>query len=190
MLFPDAYLPLRIFEPRYLNLIRTCQQDGTGFGVIALESGDEVRNEDGGDPLRLYEIGTLATVIQVKEIESNVLSIWAKGSAKFKIETHWSEDSGLEVAQVTFLSLETHVPIDPDIDQTTMELYRRLERSTPEHPPDESEKLSQNIVANRLAQQMPFPLFLKQQMLESDDAEERLRLITYWLNAPLSRNHD
>jgi Lon protease-like protein len=45
VLFPGGLLPLRIFEPRYLELIRDSARLGAGFGVCLILEGSEV-----GDP--------------------------------------------------------------------------------------------------------------------------------------------
>ena len=42
VLFPGADLSLRIFEPRYLDLVRACCRDDSGFGVCAILAGHEV----------------------------------------------------------------------------------------------------------------------------------------------------
>ena len=43
VLFPQGTLNLRIFEVRYLDMIRKCERAGAPFGVVALKSGTEVR---------------------------------------------------------------------------------------------------------------------------------------------------
>ena len=40
VLFPGGPLPLRIFETRYIDLVRRCMRDGTGFGVVLIREGD------------------------------------------------------------------------------------------------------------------------------------------------------
>ena len=42
VLFPGGQLQLRIFEPRYLDLVRECTRHGTGFGVCLILRGQEV----------------------------------------------------------------------------------------------------------------------------------------------------
>ena len=39
VLFPGGQLQLRIFEPRYLDLVRECTRHGTGFGVCLIQIG-------------------------------------------------------------------------------------------------------------------------------------------------------
>jgi hypothetical protein len=43
VLFPGGWLPLRIFEVRYLDMIKRCHQAGAPFGVVCLSEGTEVR---------------------------------------------------------------------------------------------------------------------------------------------------
>ena len=45
VLFPGAPLPLRIFEPRYREMLKRCLDGGRRFGVVLIKSGPEV----GGD---------------------------------------------------------------------------------------------------------------------------------------------
>ena len=39
VLFPDGHLPLRIFEPRYLDMVQRCHAQGEPFGVVTLKIG-------------------------------------------------------------------------------------------------------------------------------------------------------
>ena len=59
-LFPAGVLNLRIFEVRYLDLIRRCLADGTEFGVVPLLAGNEVRSPH--TPEVLASVGTLARI--------------------------------------------------------------------------------------------------------------------------------
>ena len=43
VLFPGGWLPLRVFELRYLDMVRRCHGAGAPFGVVALKQGSEVR---------------------------------------------------------------------------------------------------------------------------------------------------
>ena len=42
VLFPGGVLPLRIFEPRYLDMVSDCLKDETGIGVVLIRDGSEV----------------------------------------------------------------------------------------------------------------------------------------------------
>ena len=49
VLFPGGVLPLRIFEPRYVDMVRWCMREQANFGVVLLREGGEVI--DGADAL-------------------------------------------------------------------------------------------------------------------------------------------
>ena len=42
VLFPGGTLPLRIFEPRYVDMVRWCMRESRAFGVVLLEDGSDV----------------------------------------------------------------------------------------------------------------------------------------------------
>jgi Lon protease-like protein len=54
ILFPAGPLPLRIFEARYIDLVRRCMRDGSGFGVVMILEGAEA----GGGPATICNVGT------------------------------------------------------------------------------------------------------------------------------------
>src|ERR1700683_2297084 len=82
VLFPDGALPLHVFEPRYLALVRDCLAGGTGggvasvlgagrdvwtpddrsFGVVLISRGSEV---GGGD--ERFDLGTIARIERMAE---------------------------------------------------------------------------------------------------------------------------
>jgi Lon protease-like protein len=49
VLFPQGLLPLRVFEMRYLDMVRDCLRNNTPFGVVNIVSGNE--ESDGVDDL-------------------------------------------------------------------------------------------------------------------------------------------
>ena len=63
VVFPGSAFTLRVFEPRYLELVKDCVDNSQLFGVCLIEKGHEV---GGGD--ERYEFGTLAEILQVVQI--------------------------------------------------------------------------------------------------------------------------
>ena len=59
VLFPAGTLALRVFEVRYLDMVRKCHQAGAPFGVVALTQGREVR-QAGAPQEQFCDVGTLA----------------------------------------------------------------------------------------------------------------------------------
>ncbi len=81
VLFPNASLPLQIFEERYKQMLEDCLQADSRFGVILIKAGAEV-----GEPAIPYSIGTVAHIIQVQEARGGRRFISALGERRFRIK--------------------------------------------------------------------------------------------------------
>ena len=81
VLFPNASLPLQIFEERYKQMLEDCLQADSRFGVILIKAGAEV-----GEPAIPYSIGTVANIIQVQEARGGRRFISAVGERRFRIK--------------------------------------------------------------------------------------------------------
>ena len=94
VLFPDGLLELKIFETRYLDLMARCMREQAPFGVVALRSGGEARMA-GGAPVALFDVGTLAVLIEVDSPEANILLIRCRGTQRFALGATRQEPDGL-----------------------------------------------------------------------------------------------
>ena len=74
MLFPGGPLALRIFEPRYLDMVRRCFKDQSGFGVTTILEGEEA-----GAVTRLATTGTLARLVDFDPLPDGLLGITCLG---------------------------------------------------------------------------------------------------------------
>ena len=81
VLFPDAALPLQIFEERYKLLLQNCLDGDSRFGVVLIKAGTEV-----GQPAIPHSIGTLAHIIQVNEIRGGRFFVSIRGERRFRIK--------------------------------------------------------------------------------------------------------
>ena len=41
VVFPGGALPLRLFEPRYLDMVKDCMRNEHGFGIVLIKNGQE-----------------------------------------------------------------------------------------------------------------------------------------------------
>ena len=81
VLFPNASLPLQIFEERYKQMLEDCLQADSRFGVILIKAGSEV-----GEPAIPHSMGTVAHIIQVHEVSGGRRFISALGERRFRIK--------------------------------------------------------------------------------------------------------
>ncbi len=98
VLFPGGRLPLRIFETRYVDLVRDCMKRGTGFGVVAIRDGQEA-----GAPAVPYGLGTLAEIVDWDRGPDGLLHIVARGTTRFRVNATRTRPNGLLEAEVDWL---------------------------------------------------------------------------------------
>lgn len=98
VLFPGMPLPLRVFEPRYVEMLSSVLGDTEPeFGVVLIERGSEV----GGGDVR-FEVGTVARIVSVEQT-GGLIVLLATGAARFEV-VHWLQDDPFPRAQVRELA--------------------------------------------------------------------------------------
>ena len=80
VLFPNASLPLQIFEERYKLMLRECMESDNRFGVALIRKGPEV-----GGPAVPHDIGTVAHITQVNRIDGDRFFVAAVGVQRFMV---------------------------------------------------------------------------------------------------------
>lgn len=78
VLLPGMTLPLRIFEPRYLRMVRDCLESDPVFGVLLIKEGREV-----GEAAEPHKVGTTARILSVERISGEELRIITLGEERF-----------------------------------------------------------------------------------------------------------
>ena len=172
MLFPGGRLPLRIFEPRYMDMAKACLRDGLPFGVCLIREGREV-----GEPAVPYEVGTLARISTWDMPQLGVLQVIALGEQRFRILDRRVERDGLARGSVELIAEDADAPVEA----RHAHCARLLERLIAQHPElfEPPHRLdSASWVAARLAEVLPLEPGAKQTLLELDDARERLERVS------------
>ena len=74
-------LPLRVFEPRYRQMLRDCLREDRRFGVVLIKKGLEA-----GDPgVEPYAVGCVAEIQKIGSIRRGSLPVSVKGERRFRI---------------------------------------------------------------------------------------------------------
>lgn len=170
VLYPGGQLHLRIFEQRYLGLVRECTRNGTAFGVCLILEGAEV-----GTPALPAAIGTLAHIIDFSHREDGLLGIAAQGVSRFRVVRTRARSDGLLRGDVQLWPDETpqQVPVEFALLQTILE--RLIETMGPhwKHAPRSSYD-DAGWLGFRLAELLPLAREEQQQLLEMTDPLQRL----------------
>lgn len=80
VLFPGGRLPLQIFEPRYIDLVRDCLRTNQGFGLVGIKEGREA-----GTAATPWHVGTLARIVDWDQGANGLLNILVEGGERFDI---------------------------------------------------------------------------------------------------------
>jgi Lon protease-like protein len=178
VLFPDGPLALRIFEPRYLDMVSECLRSEQPFGVCLIESGQEA-----GQAARPHLTGTFARIVDWQRGDDGLLSISARGEQRFHIQdTHIARNQLLR-GTVQPLAPEPPAPLPAECHYMTEVLDQLIEHlgdvyaDLPKRPDDAS------WLGYRLAEVLPLPLVRRQYFLELEDPLLRLSQLDQVLRA-------
>lgn len=182
VLLPGGALRLRIFEPRYVDMVGRCLREDSGFVVTQLMSGGET-----GDST-FHEIGTLAKISDWDQYDDGLLGITAAGRGRVRIMASRQQRDGLHTGRVEFL------PADPET--ALPEKYRYLARLLKQfiaeigdhHDPLEKDFSDAGWVGSRLAELLPLGPQQKQACLELTQPLRRLDLLAAALKALTKHN--
>ena len=165
VLFPNVFLPLHIFEPRYREMVGDALGGDRLIGMVLLRPGWEAEYE--GRP-HVYSVGTAGLITFSEQYTDGRYNIVLRGLQKFRI---LDEEPGRQyrVAQVQSL------PEEPDeIERALIRARRqRLEallvpRPTGGVDPKVPPSMSDDDLVNALAQYLDFEPVEKQALLERD----------------------
>ena len=171
VLFPGGPLPLRIFEPRYLDMISSCVSTDTPFGVLLIREGAEAGFAS------THDIGTLARVIDWYQGSDGLLGVTAIGEQRFRLVSSHRKPDGLNVGEVELLEDEAPMPMPDEYREMATILagvlddLGRLYESLDRHMDDAG------WVTSRFVEILPIDLEQKQRCLESSNPVERLRIV-------------
>jgi hypothetical protein len=171
VLYPGGPLPLRIFEPRYLDMISECLKTERPFGVLLIRSGEET------GPATTYDLGTLARIVDWYQGSDGLLGVTAIGEQRFRLLASERRADGLNVGDIEILGDPGFHPLPDEYKPLAIilagvlddlgRLYEALERRY-----DDA-----NWVGYRFAEILPISPEEKQSCLEMEDPLDRLQLV-------------
>jgi len=177
VLFPGGPLQLRIFEPRYLAMVRECARSDSAFGVCLILSGREA-----GLPAEPAAVGTLARISDFYTLPDGLLGIGAVGEARFRaLRTRVRED-GLLLGTIELWDDEPAIAVPPEFGLLATILERLTEQLEPAWRDAPRANYDDAVwVGFRLAELLPLGDGERQQLLELTDPVARLGQLTVWL---------
>jgi len=173
LVFPGGRLPLRVFEQRYLDMVKQAIADNTPFGICAIREGAEV-----GAPAVPYTIGTRVLITDWDMPQTGILHIDTQAQERFVIRSIHAEPNGLLISTVESVSVEAATAIPDDLLLAAEILRQIVNEYGDAHFPAPHDFDDAVWVGYRLSEVLPLKLSTKQNLLEMNDSVERLRILS------------
>ncbi|WP_343064110.1 LON peptidase substrate-binding domain-containing protein [Marilutibacter penaei] len=173
VLLPGAALGLRVFEPRYLDLVRECGRAGHGFGVCLIIDGEEV-----GAVASAAAFGTEAVIEDFNTGDDGLLTLQVRGRRRFHVHKVRVRDNGLQVADVSWCEADPVEPLQPEHGLLATLLHEVIDKVGGEHSKaPESHFDDAAWVGWRLAEMLPLENAQRQVLLQTGDPHQRLQQV-------------
>lgn len=171
VLLPGGQLSLRIFEPRYLDLVKRCGRSGEGFGICLILAGREA-----GEPAIPATHGTEAAIVDFSLTDDGLLGLTVEGRRRFRVERTRVRDDGLVLGDVQWLEEPEPQALRDEHALLSVLLARILDKAGIEH-----EGIGKGLLADatwvgwRLADWLPLAPTERLALLQEPDPHARLQ---------------
>ncbi len=181
VLFPGALLPLQLFELRYLQMIDECERQGTGFGVVTLTQGREVR-QPGAAAEQFEPMGTRVQIERIERPQPGLVMVWCRGVEKFRIASTQQRSDGLWLGQVQALPPEPEVQVPEDLQHLSAHMHEALTQLSKQpgvvpHWPQAWRLQDCSWLSHRWGELLPLPLQMKYRLFALQEPLLRLELV-------------
>jgi len=186
VLLPGVSVPLRLFEPRYLQMVRAVLDGPAQIGMVTVRP--DSLAEMAADP-PIFSIGCVGQVSHAQEQADGTFQILLLGTRRFRIvqEEERSGDRLYRSARVDLL--EDEPPTSPEaiasVEQERQDLFLLLERfvrrlgrgESVEHLHSRFEGLEPAHLINALTQSIALESVERQQLLEANSILSRFQIM-------------
>ena len=172
--FPGGYMPLRIFEPRYLEMVKNCVKDNTGFGITLTRP----------NSIEHYDVGTFCKITDWEQMNDGLLGITVRGKYRFKILKTEIQPDNLITADIESMDEPDFIGV-PDELMPYSDFLKNILDQYPKFYHEDAPKYytESGWVGSRLAEILPMSAKEKQVILETEDYLVRLYRIKDYIDS-------
>ena len=181
-LYPEGIIHLKIFEVRYLDMIKSCVQEKTPFGIVTLDQGGDVRTPN--EQITFSQVGTFAHITHFDAVQPNLFVIQCTGGQRFTIRGSERKKNGLWVADVEEIVSDPVMPIPQELQVTADTLKKVIDSMviqgvSIDQMPFTAPHLLDDCgwVANRWCELLPLSAGQKEHLLGVSNPRLRLDLV-------------
>ena len=177
VLLPGARLGLRVFERRYLDMLRECSRQESTFGICLIRDGEEA-----GRPASPAAYGVEARIEDFDVGPDGVLVLRLRGQRRFHVLRTRLRDNGLILADVAWSTPDHDDELRPEHALLATVLGHIIEQAGTAFAPTHPAQLEQAAwVGWRLAELLPLEEPQRLQLLQHDDPHQRLEDLLGWM---------
>ena len=169
---PGAFLPLQIFEPRYIDMVRRSLSNSEGFSIVLSKQENTYEESEN---LPYHNIATYVEIVDFDQLDNGLLGITVQGKQKIVIEDTWKQEDELIIGKIKKVREN-----DDDLskDPVYFDLWNMVKEIT-NHPEIKKLNLELNLessisVGYILASLLPLRPQEKQTILEFEDPRDKL----------------
>ncbi|MBI2776867.1 MAG: endopeptidase La [Chloroflexi bacterium] len=182
VIFPEMIVPLQVGREKSVAALNAAVESG---GPIALVTQRQADLEDVTEPSELYEVGTLAKIAQVVQLQDGTVRAIVQGQGRIKVHG-FSQVGPYLRAKVEELKETT--PADVEIQalmrsvQSQVEQYVQAGAPVPPEAAVAAKNISEpGLLADMTAYSPDMTTEQRQELLETIDIVERLKLVSAFL---------
>ena len=182
VIFPEMIVPLQVGREKSVNALNAAVADG---GPIALVTQRQPEQEDIDDPSELYTIGTLAKIAQVVQLQDGTVRAIVQGQGRLRVHGFSSTEPYL---RAIVEELPDASPDGVEVQALMRTVQAQIEQYVANGAPvpPEAAVAARNIsepglLADMVAYSPDMSTEQRQEMLETIDVTERLKLVSTFL---------
>ncbi|HSO29617.1 MAG TPA: endopeptidase La [Candidatus Sulfomarinibacteraceae bacterium] len=182
VIFPEMIVPLQVGRDKSVAALNAAVESGSPIALVTQRRADQ---EDISDPSELYEVGTLAKIAQVVQLQDGTVRAIVQGQTRIRVHGFAKADPYLlarieEVADAT----PSNVEIQALMRSVQAQVEQYVQAGAP--VPPEAAVAAKNItepglLADMTAYSPDMSTEQRQELLETVDIVERLKLVSTFL---------
>ena len=175
VLFPNVFMPLHIFEPRYCEMIRDTISTDRIIGMVLLKEGWNL-NATPNPPI--YTIGCAGIITHIESLDDERYNIVLRGFERFRV-TQEDQTRAYRLADVDILPEQISEEDRTQLDRDKKKIKRLLDRHQSGTSPEGKIPLDMPTedLVNTLSQYLEFDPIEKQALLERFGPAERCKAL-------------
>ena len=176
---PGGILPLQIFEPKYIDMVKACMSNEVGF-IVALTKQSKSLKEN--LIIENFSISTYVEIIDFDLLENGLLGISVKGLHRVEILDIEVQEDGLLIADADIVLEENSSVFKKDFKNIWQVLQQISDHPEVKKMGIQIDFRSSSSVVHSLGNLLPLTSIEKQEILDKKSDRERLEFLDELIN--------